>query len=222
MTSHLAQGPARRPPKPLLGCTRDELVALLAELGARSYRADQLMHGLYRDRISRVADLTTFPRALREAVDARVPVGRLAVAARQRSPEGTVKLLLALEGDLRVEAVAIPAEERLTACLSSQAGCALGCRFCATARMGLMRNLHAGEIVAQYLALEEETGSRITNVVFMGMGEPLANFAETVRAIRLLNSEQGIGLRKRGIRVSTVGLAPPENETAYCLSTRAR
>lgn len=195
--------------------TREETAALLAGHEQPAWRADQLLHGIYRDGIARAADLTTFPKALRAALDAEIAVGRLEAVARQSAADSTVKLLLALADGKRVEAVAIPAGERMTACLSSQVGCALDCHFCATAQMGLLRNLRAGEIVAQYLALEAALGGhlaggahRITNVVFMGMGEALANFNETLKAVRLLNAPYAVGLRKRAIRISTVGLVP--------------
>jgi 23S rRNA (adenine2503-C2)-methyltransferase len=195
--------------------TREELVELFAGLGAPAYRADQLLHGLYHQRITRLEELTTFPKALRQELERRYPPIRATIAAREAAPDGTIKLLLELADGKRVETVAIPSGDRVTACVSSQAGCALGCTFCATARMGLVRNLRAGEVIEQFLALTDalhkraERGLRpITNVVFMGMGEPLANLPEVLGAVRLLNAPWGFGLRKRGIRISTVGLVP--------------
>lgn len=204
-----------KPDKGLLDMSREDLVALFAELEAPAYRADQLLHGLYHQRITTLDALTTFPKKLRESLQSRFPPLRAGIVAREEAPDGTLKLLVELTGGSRVETVAIPSGERMTACVSSQAGCALGCTFCATARMGLVRNLRAGEIIEQFLALTDALASRearglrpITNVVFMGMGEPLANLPEVLGAVRLLNAPWGFGLRKRGIRLSTVGLVP--------------
>jgi len=143
--------------------------------------------------------------ALVDDFDCRIPE----VALRSDSADGTAKLLVRLSDGRVVESVLIPREERLTLCISSQVGCALACAFCATATLGLLRNLEPAEIVAQVLHARVHTGGHpITNYVFMGMGEPLANYDRLLRAIDIMTARWGLGISPRRITVSTVGLVP--------------
>src|SRR5439155_26700691 len=137
-------------------------------------------------------------------------ISRLTVSCVARAADSTRKLLLRLNDGTEIESVIIPADDRTTLCISSQAGCAMGCQFCATARMGLRRNLAASEILGQILAAKPECANheRLTNYVFMGMGEPLANYPRLARALKIMTAEWGLGISPRRITVSTVGLVP--------------
>jgi len=153
--------------------------------------------------------MTNLSKALRAELSERARIDRPRLVAAQSSIDGARKLVLELTDGLRVECVLIPGDDHDTLCVSTQVGCAMGCRICRTGRMGLVRNLTAGEIVAQLLETRMQvTESRITNVVFMGMGEPLANFDETVKAVRILTHPNGPQISWRRLTVSTVGLPP--------------
>ncbi|MGH7359643.1 MAG: 23S rRNA (adenine(2503)-C(2))-methyltransferase RlmN, partial [Candidatus Rokuibacteriota bacterium] len=154
------------------------------------------------------AAMTDLPRHLRERLPAVAVVAPPAVVGRHVSRDGSVKLELGLADGRRVQSVVIPDGDRLTLCLSTQVGCGFGCAFCLTGTMGLERNLTAGEIVGQAWAARASlaAGARLTHVVFMGMGEPLANYAATVKALRVLIAPLGFGFSPRRITVSTVGL----------------
>ncbi|HZU05229.1 MAG TPA: 23S rRNA (adenine(2503)-C(2))-methyltransferase RlmN [Chloroflexota bacterium] len=181
-----------------------EWTEALAELGQPAYRARQIFHALHVQGVRAWAAVSTLPRWLREWLAARYRLEAPAIAERAVSADGTVKYLLTLHDGQAIETVHIPDQGRVTVCVSSQAGCALGCVFCATGRLGLLRNLSAGEIVEQvYLARGTDPAP---NVVFMGMGEPLANYPAVVRAIRLLLAREGLGLSPRRITLSTSGL----------------
>ncbi len=198
----------------LLGLTPDRLAAELGpwleERGEPSFRVEQVANWVFEKRAVRFEAMTTLPEALRTSMAADFSLTPLEAAATARSEDGTVKHLWATPGGERVESVLIPTDDRLTLCLSSQAGCALACRFCATGSMGLHGQLSAGEIVAQYRDAarfaERETGRAITNVVYMGQGEPFANADAVFRSLEVLH--EGFGLGARRITVSTVGLVP--------------
>ena len=192
----------------LKGLDREELGGIMAELGEPSYRVEQVMRWMYRHDAADVQAMTNLSQALRERLSARYRIGRLREVTREASVDGTCKLLLALDDGPTVEAVLIPEEGRRTACISSQAGCGIGCTFCATALGGFVRNLSAGEIVDQVLALQRATGEKVTNVVFMGMGEPFANYAQVMRAARLLSDPWAFGIGARHITISTSGVVP--------------
>jgi 23S rRNA (adenine2503-C2)-methyltransferase len=187
----------------------EALGAWLAERGEAEYRRVQLVPRLWRRPVRRWADATELPLALREALDAAWPLPSLTLEALQRSRDGTEKLLWRLPDGEAVESVLIPEGARRTLCISSQAGCPLRCAFCATGTMGLKRNLAAWEIAAQVreLALRPEP-VRPTNVVFMGMGEPLLNWPAVDTALTLLNHADALGIGARHITVSTVGILP--------------
>jgi len=186
------------------------LRAWMAEHGYPPYRATQVLAWVYRRGVSDFAAMSDVARELRDALAAAFVSTRLTPSVVRRSADGTRKLLFQLDAGAAIESVLIPDPPRLTLCISSQAGCGMGCSFCATARLGLLRNLSANEIVGQVLAAQAalDGGERISNIVFMGMGEPLANYDAVVEAIDILTAEWGIGLSSRRITVSTVGLVP--------------
>lgn len=195
--------------KNLIGLTQDELESFAAERGHPPYRGRQLFQWLYKRRAVSFGKMTDLPAAWRAELEESAEIGRLTVAqAGTPTPDRAQKFLFALADGLRVEAVYLPESPGRTVCISSQVGCALRCRFCATGTMGLYRNLTAGEIVLQVLEIERLTGEVVTNVVFMGMGEPLHNYDAVLTAVRLLTAPEGIGLSKSRVTVSTVGIVP--------------
>src|SRR6266568_8830617 len=191
----------------LPGLFPDELAQLVESWGEPSYRARQIFHWIHRRGVLDPHQMTDLPAALR----ARFQVGQSAEVRRLKSIDGlTTKLLLRLHDGQEIEAVEMKTAEeagRKTICVSTQAGCAMGCVFCVTGQFGFARNLEAGEIVEQVLRFSNSVRP-VTNVVFMGMGEPLANYAETVRAIRLLLHQDGLRLGARRVTLSTSGVVP--------------
>lgn len=185
---------------------RAGLEALAADLGQPRFRARQLEHWLYGRGARSFAEMTDLPTGLRETLAGRFafPVPR--IAARQESADGTRKYLVELAGGTTVETVGLPAGDRLTVCFSTQAGCAMGCSFCATGMSGLARNLAPGEMVDQVLVVADDFGRRVTNAVAMGQGEPFANYEATLGALRFLNASEDLGIGARHITVSTCGL----------------
>jgi 23S rRNA (adenine2503-C2)-methyltransferase len=183
--------------------------ALTSELGQPAYRTAQIFPRLWERPVADWGQVTNLPVQLRDTLAQRAPFPPLHRKLTQRSADGTVKFLWTLPDGLAVESVWIPDRRRITLCVSSQAGCAYGCSFCATGRMGFQRHLEPWEIVAQYreMVLDPEFGAP-TNVVFMGMGEPLHNWTGVDAALTILNDAQGCGLGARRITVSTIGLIP--------------
>lgn len=190
--------------------TADDLTAFLASLGEPVYRGRQLARWIYRSEATSFAEMTDLPASLRARLAERARLTRLAPLAAVRADGGdTVKYLVRLPDGASVETVFIRYEDgRRSVCLSTQVGCGMGCTFCATGQAGLTRNLAAAEIIDQVLLVQRIQGQRVTNVVFMGMGEPLANYQATVRALLVLNAPWGAGIGMRHLTVSTVGLAP--------------
>lgn len=187
----------------------------VAVRGAPAYRIQQILPRLWQRPVRAWQDATDLPQALRAALDAEVPLPRPALAVRRVSADGTVKFLWRFERNGMVESVLIPEGSRRTLCMSSQAGCAYGCVFCATGRMGLVRHLAAWEITAQLRELAlDGTVDRAINVVFMGMGEPLHNWAAVDRALTILHDPRGFGIGARHITVSTIGLVPALRQLA--------
>ena len=201
-------GDARRPVE---GLSHAEMSAWLDARGLAAYRADQIRRWLFHRRVTSFEDMTDIPRELRQALDRDFVVGSLVTQQRRVSRDGSVKYLFRLRDGVVVETVYIPEPDRATLCVSTQAGCGLGCVFCATARMGLKRNLTQAEIVDQVLEAQRRCpdGTRISNLVFMGMGEPLANYEATRAALEVItDARSGMGISPRRITVSTVGLLP--------------
>ncbi|CAO2825503.1 unnamed protein product [Amaranthus hypochondriacus] len=195
----------------LLGMSEQELQQLALDFGQQSYRGKQIYHLIYKRKVKEIEEFTQLPQVLRtEMQEAGWKVGRSPVHHTVTAADGTIKLLLKLEDNRLVETVGIPVKDdekgsmRLTACVSSQVGCPLRCSFCATGKGGFSRNLKKHEIVEQVLAIEDVFGHRVTNVVFMGMGEPMLNLKSVVEAHRCLNKDIEIG--QRMITISTVGV----------------
>jgi 23S rRNA (adenine2503-C2)-methyltransferase len=192
----------------LLEFLPDELASLADSLGAPRYRGRQVADWIYRKGITDVRAMSNLPRELREALAERAFVGVPEIERRTPSLDGSSKFVFRFEDGARVQSVLMPDGERLTLCVSTQVGCGFACAFCYTGTMGLERNLTAGEIAGQVLAAGRTlaAGQRLTNIVYMGMGEPLANYAATVKSLRLLTDSQAFGFSPRRITVSTVGL----------------
>ena len=184
----------------------EEWKELLKERGLRPFRADQILQALYRDYISDWSEATTLPKDFRETLKTEFPLTPCKTLAVSKSDDGTEKLLLGFEDGNAVETVLIPATGRFTQCISTQVGCGMGCAFCASGARGVIRSLTADEIVAEYLAGRRR--GEITNLVVMGMGEPFANYDETMRALRLINAGKGPNLGARHITLSTCGVVP--------------
>lgn len=191
-----------------------ELTQLLQSHGQPAYRAKQVWAWLYLHWANRFEQMTNLPKGLRTALAETADFGIQSPAFVQNSSDGhTQKVLFQLHDGQYIETVLMRYDKRNTICMSSQAGCAMGCVFCATGQMGFFRNLSVGEIVAQFvyfarLLVQEGAGERITNVVLMGMGEPLHNYDKTLAAVDRLTDPTGINLGNRKITISTVGLVP--------------
>ncbi len=187
-----------------------ELEAELESQGNARYHARQIYRWVYRHGVDDFERMTNLSRGLRRQLAATMKVSTPRVESTDRSPDGTVKFLLELGDGRRIESVFIPDTPAQTLCVSTQVGCAMGCTFCLTGRMGLVRNLSAGEIAGQVRILAAELGllDRRFNIVLMGMGEPLHNYDATMKALRLLAAEGGLAVSPRRVTLSTVGLVP--------------
>ncbi|HUK52092.1 MAG TPA: 23S rRNA (adenine(2503)-C(2))-methyltransferase RlmN [Candidatus Binatia bacterium] len=205
----------------LLGKSREELRAWMASLGQPAYRGEQVYHAIYAERRFDFQTISNLPAALRERLAREATITLPPVARKYCSSDGSVRYLLPLEREpagppaapspAAVEAVFMPSEGRQTICISTQAGCAVDCKFCLTASLGLVRNLTAGEIVAQALvALEDHRGSLSprTNVVLMGQGEPLLNYDAVMAAVRILLDPKALALSPKHVTLSTSGIVP--------------
>jgi len=187
-----------------------EIEDFIAHLGKEKYRARQLMKWLYRFNVASFGEMTTLSRELRGHLEDTARLDGPEIAKIQTAADGTKKVLFHLRDGLHIESVLIPGRNHWTACLSTQAGCAMGCRFCFTGSLGFQRQLTPGEITGQLTALKFQTpeGPDVKNVVLMGMGEPLANYDHTVKAVRIMTDDAGMGLSNRKVTISTCGLAP--------------
>lgn len=203
--------------KPVLtSLNPEDLESLFSEWGEPKFRARQVVEWVYRKRATRFEEMTNLGLQLRERLAAHFDLRSLTLARQQGSADTTRKLLFRLRDGRFVESVVIPANpalygdraDRRTICVSSQVGCAYDCKFCASGLAGFTRNLTPDEIVEQILQAEALDGERIDNIVFMGMGEPLANLRNLLAAIEILNAEWGVGIGARHMTVSTSGLAP--------------
>jgi len=189
----------------LLGLEPAELASLI---GSPEYRAMQVFQWFYQRNAQDFSAMTNLPRELREYLNANFTATLPQIVKAEHSRDGTTKYAMQAGNDL-IEAVHMPDERRDTLCISSQAGCAFGCKFCVTARMNLRRNLTAGEIVGQVLlALKDRGKPQRLNIVFMGMGEPLHNYDAVMKAFRIMSHPRGLGISPRRITLSTVGLIP--------------
>lgn len=203
-------------PQALLGMKPEEIAAVFAELGQPAFRAKQLVEWVFAKRAASFEQMTNLPKATRDALATRLVTRSMTIAKVTGSADTTRKFLLKLQDGRYVETVLIPANpalyggksDRRTLCVSSQVGCAYDCKFCASGLAGFTRNLTAAEIVEQIVQVEAYAGERVDNLVFMGMGEPLANFSNVTKAVEILNAEWGIGIGARHMTISTSGLAP--------------
>ncbi len=193
----------------LFGLNRQGLEEFFAQLGEKPFRANQVLKWIHGRGVTEFEVMTDLSKALRNRLS-EICTLRLPKAVRaQESKDGTIKWLMALEDGNQIETVFIPEDKRGTLCVSSQVGCALGCAFCATARQGFSRNLSCAEIIGQVWYARRQLGEgRITNVVLMGMGEPLLNFDAVVKAADLMMDDLAYSLAKRRVTVSTAGLVP--------------
>jgi 23S rRNA (adenine2503-C2)-methyltransferase len=200
----------------LLSLDRDGLEAYLVSLGEKPFHGRQIHAWIHRRQVTDFEEMTDLSKSLRAILQEKavVPVPRVVEVATGEGPDTATKYLFELEDGNRVETVLIPSDDRLTLCVSSQVGCAFGCKFCATAMLGLSRNMTAEEIIGTYLAVAGRIEERISNVVFMGMGEPLANMPEVLKTWRILTDPDGIGLSKRKVTISTVGIPSRIRELA--------
>jgi 23S rRNA (adenine2503-C2)-methyltransferase len=189
---------------------RPALEAALAERGHESFRARQLFAWMYRRGVTDVDAMSDLSRELRATLNASFRLTTPEIISRERSGDGTEKFLLRLSDGRQIESVFIPDTPSMTLCISTQVGCAMACAFCLTGKMGLLRNLSAGEIVGQVrvLAHNVDLGGKAFNIVLMGMGEPLHNYDATMKALRILADEHGFALPPRRVTLSTVGLLP--------------
>src|SRR5688572_11442384 len=187
-----------------------ELEAALESRGYERFHARQIYRWLYKRGVADFARMTDLPRALREQLAAEFSLTTPAIVADDRSVDGTRKLVLQLGDQRRIESVFIPDTPSMTFCISTQVGCAMACGFCLTGKMGLVRNLTAGEIAAQVRVLATATGLLDVpfNIVLMGMGEPLHNYDNTMKALRMLHAEHGLAVSPRRVTLSTVGIVP--------------
>jgi 23S rRNA (adenine2503-C2)-methyltransferase len=176
--------------------------------GQPKYRTRQLYEAVYRTRVREIGEISTLPAGLRDDLAARLTIGLPAVERLYQSSDGTGRYLLRLADGATIETVRMPEGERETLCISSQAGCAVGCTFCMTALLGLERNLTAGEIAGQVLRVWDGPGGSRLNIVMMGQGEPLLNLENVLKATRILLDPEGFGLSPRRITISTAGIVP--------------
>lgn len=190
--------------------TLPEIEALIADCGKEKYRARQIMKWLYQGGAQSFEDMTTLARDFRAQLSELACIRDPEIVKIQTSADTTQKVLFRLHDGFHIESVLIPGKTHWTACLSTQAGCRMGCRFCFTGSLGFKRNLQPSEITGQMIQLRLHTpeGPNIKNIVLMGMGEPLANYENTVKAVRNLTEDHGLGFSSRKITVSTCGLAP--------------
>ncbi len=194
--------------KDIKDLTLEELRAELQAMGAPAFRAKQIFAWLYQRGKATFGEFSDISRELREKLEDRFAVGRMDVVERVRSKDGVRKLLFRLRDGHGIETVLIPSGGRKTVCLSTQAGCKFACGFCASGLGGFKRNLSPSEITGQILFLKDTMGESLTNFVFMGMGEPLDNFDNLEKAIRIMNAPEGMGIAARRITISTCGIVP--------------
>jgi 23S rRNA (adenine2503-C2)-methyltransferase len=202
----------------LVGLTREELAAEMAEIGEKPFRAKQLWHWIYHQGVRDFSAMSSIARPLQEKLAERFVVGRPGVTTEQTSTDGTRKWLFRSRDGQEVETVYIPESDRGAVCISTQVGCTLSCTFCHTGTQKLVRNLGTAEIVGQFLAARDsygewptpkgEEGRRLSNIVVMGMGEPLYNYENTARALTILMDHEGVALSRRRITLSTSGVVP--------------
>lgn len=203
-------------------CIKDlkstELQDFVVNLGYEKYRAKQIFYAIFVNRVTDFEQITTIPKSLRGELRKNFYISSIISSSFEKASDGTIKFLFKLKDSQHVESVFIPwdkgLKERRTLCVSSQVGCALSCSFCATGKLGLRRNLRPSEIIDQIFECERITGTRLTNIVFMGMGEPLQNFYNLVQTLSVLTNEEFKLFSRKNITVSTAGIVPKIYELA--------
>lgn len=203
-----------KPKQNLLGMTQQDLKAFFIESGEKAFRASQVMKWVHQLLVDNFDDMTNLSKSLREKLESTACIDAPKIVFDQTSSDGTRKWLMELEGGNKVETVFIPESGRGTLCISSQVGCALDCSFCSTARQGFSRNLTSAEIVAQVwmasrlLGKDSRDDRKITNIVLMGMGEPLLNYDNVIKAVNIFMEDNAYGISKRRVTLSTSGVLP--------------
>lgn len=196
--------------KDVRSLSKQELIDFFQNMGEKSFRGTQVYEWLWNKAAQSFEQMTNIPQKLRQALDEHFTINHIEVDMMQKSSDGTIKNAIKLHDGLFVESVLIPTETRTTACVSSQVGCSLDCKFCATARLKRMRNLNPDEIFDQVIAIDKQSrmyyGRPLKNIVFMGMGEPLMNYNNVLKAIEKITSSQALGISHRRITVSTSGI----------------
>lgn len=185
----------------------DEIKKILYDINQEKYRALQVFKWLYRG-VCSIDEMSDLPLTLRQLLSKDCFVSCLKILKVQQSADDTYKYLFELEDGNAIESVLMKYKYGFSACVSTQVGCKMGCKFCASTKAGFVRNLSSGEIVDQIISMQKNTGQRISKVVFMGIGEPLENYDNTVKALRLLNHSEGLNIGYRNMSVSTCGLVP--------------
>ena len=186
----------------------EELKKELIEMGEKPFRAEQIFKWLYEEKVESFDEMTNLSISLREKLKENYTLCNFGILKKQESKDGTIKYLLDILDGNAIETVLMRYHHGNSICVSSQIGCKMGCKFCASTGINFIRNLTTGEIIEQMLKVEQDTGERISNVVFMGIGEPLDNYDNVVKAIRLMNHPKGLNIGARHISISTCGLVP--------------
>ncbi len=191
--------------------TDDELINFLEGIGERKFRSKQIAEWLWKKNVSQIHDMTNLSQETRRHLNEAFELNRLHISEEQKSSDGTVKSAIKLNDGSVIEGVLIPTTKRTTACISSQVGCSLTCKFCATGSLKLKRNLFADEIVDQVVLINKQAnemyGKNLNNIVYMGMGEPLLNYKQVMKSVDIITSPQGLGMSPRRLTISTAGIA---------------
>lgn len=188
--------------------TLEELKEELKRIGEKSFRAEQIFHWLYQEKVKSFEEMTNLSISLREKLKQQYTMGNYPILKKQESIDGTKKYLFDVLDGNAIETVLMKYHHGNTICVSSQIGCKMGCKFCASTGIPFVRNLTAGEIIEQIVAVEQDTKERVSNIVFMGIGEPLDNYENVIKAIRIINHPKGLNIGARHISISTSGLVP--------------
>lgn len=192
----------------------EELKEKILELGEKKYRAEQIFNWIYKENVTSFDDMVNLPLTLREVLKEKFDLHIFKIITKQESKDGTKKYLFDVLDGNAIESVLMEYKHGFTICVSSQIGCKMGCKFCASTGIKFARNLEPGEIVEQLQAVERDTGVKISNIVFMGIGEPLDNFENVLKAVELINHPKGLNIGARHISISTSGIVPKIYELA--------
>ena len=198
----------------------EELKKEIINLEEKAYRAEQIFKWIYIDRVNSFDEMTNLPKEFREKLKENYSMNNFKIIKKQESSDGTKKYLLDLLDENAIESVLMKYHHGNTICVSSQIGCKMGCKFCASTGIQFIRNLSSGEIIEQILTVEKDSGEKISNIVFMGIGEPLDNYDNVINAIRIINNPKGLNIGARHISISTSGIVPRiydlANENIQC------